>query len=187
MELNLQTIENYRPVVDYVNIYSWDGFVSMGMPATLSFEFYNMGKSVLNNVVVTVEGDFMSSTGNMYFIGNVMGGDRTYAEIEVIPNMEGMAQGVLRITFEDSNGDEVEFTKEFESYVEAAQSWDPGDYDDYEDAFNPEIIEAKEEILPLWAFIIIQVVVFVIALAVTRKIIISIHKKKLIKLEDDMY
>lgn len=187
LELNLQTIENYRPVVDYVNIYSWDGLVSMGMPATLSFEFYNMGKSVLNNVVVTVEGDFMSSTGNMHFIGNVMGGDRSYAEIEVIPNMEGMAQGVLRITFEDSNGDEVEFTKEFESYVEAAQSWDPGDYDDYEDAFNPEIIEAKEEILPLWAFIIIQVVVFVIALAVTRKIIISIHKKKLIKLEDDMY
>lgn len=187
LELNIQTIENYRPVVDYVDIYSWDGFVSMGMPATLSFEFYNMGKSVLNNVVVTVEGDFMSSTGNMYFIGNVMGGERTYAEIEVIPNMEGMAQGVLHITFEDSNGDEIEFTKEFESYVEGAQIWEPGDDYDYGEVFNPDIIEAKEKILPMWVFITIQVVVFVIALAITRKIIISIHKKKLIKLEDDMY
>ncbi len=42
-ELNLQAIENSRPVVDYVNVYSWDGNVVSGSPASLSFEFYNMG------------------------------------------------------------------------------------------------------------------------------------------------
>ncbi len=187
MEINLQATENYRPVVDYVNIYSWDGMVSVGMPATLSFEFYNMGKSTLNNVVATIEGDYMSSTGNMYFIGNVMGGERTYAEIEVIPNMEGMAQGILRITFEDSNGEEIEFTKEFESYVEGAQIWEPGDGMDYDDVFNPDFIEVKEEIIPKWLFIIIQVLVFVIVLVITSKLIVGRHKKKLIKQEDEMY
>ena len=37
-------------------------------------------------------------------------------EFEVIPNMEGM-KGLVKITFEDSNGDEIEYSKDFEAIL----------------------------------------------------------------------
>jgi hypothetical protein len=188
LKVNLQVIENARPVVDYVNVYSWDGGVTVGSPATLAFEFYNMGKSMLNNVIATVEGDFTNSSGNMYFMGNVMAGDRSYAEFEVIPNIEGMAYGTVRITYEDSIGEEQVYTKEFEASVMGEQIWDPGMYDDGGmDVFNPSVPEPKKAILPTWMFIAIQVLIFIVFLLVSRKVIINIYKSKLRKKEDQMY
>ena len=185
-ELTLQVSENARPVVDYVNVYSWDGQVSVGNPVTLAFEFYNMGKSTLNNVVATVEGDFASTSGSMYFMGNVMAGNASYAEFEVIPNIEGTAYGVVKITYEDSNGDEQVYTKEFESMVMGAQMWEPGFPDDGMDAFNPIIPEPKKAILPTWLFVIVLVVIAVIFIPVSRKVILSIYKSKLRK-DEEMY
>ncbi len=186
-DLNLQAVENARPVVDYVSVYSMDGNVVVQSPAMLSFEFYNMGKSALNNVVATVEGDFTKSDGNMYFIGNVMEGSSMYAEFEVIPNMEGQAKGTLVVTYEDSNGDPVEYRKDFEYPVNSAQVFDPGMIDGGMDVFNPTVPVAKKPIVPLWLFIIIEVVLFVIFLPITRKVIISLYRKKLQKKEDEKY
>ncbi|NLZ82984.1 MAG: hypothetical protein GX915_04905 [Clostridiales bacterium] len=186
IELNLQAVENSRPVVDYVNVYSWDGNVIVGNPATLSFEFYNMGKSPLNNVVATVEGDFTKSDGSMYFIGNIAAGSPAYAEFDVIPNVEGMAKGTVKITFEDSNGDEIEYTKEFESTVSSEIPFDPdmipGGVDD---VFNPDIPQVKKEILPMWLFIVILLAIFVIFVPVSKKVIISIYKNRLHSKESD--
>ena len=187
-KLNLQAVENSRPVVDYVNVYSWDGSVIVGNTATLSFEFYNMGKSPLNNVVAIVEGDFAKADGNMHFVGNVAEGSSSYVEFDVIPNMEGTASGVLRITFEDSNGDEVEFTKDFTAEVMGAGVIDPGPIDDGSgEVFNPGGVTAKKAILPIWAFVIIEVVIFLLFVPITRKIIISIYKAKLRKSEQEKY
>ena len=188
-ELNLQAVENSRPVVDYVNVYSFDGNVITGNPATLAFEFYNMGRSPLNNVIATVEGDFTKSDGNMYFIGNVVEGSSTYAEFEVIPNMEGTAKGVLKITYEDSNGDEVEFLKEFEAQIMGAGVFDPGIIPPGGDGevFNPEVPLAKKAIVPIWAFVIIQIISFLLFMLITRKIIISAYKSKLRSKEEEQY
>lgn len=185
-ELSLQVSENARPVVDYVNVYSWDGNVSVGNPATLAFEFYNMGKSTLNNVVATVEGDITGTSGSMYFLGNVMAGGQAYAEFEVISNVEGTAYGVVKITYEDSNGDEQVYTKDFETMVMGAQVWDSGIPDGGMDVFNPEVVEPKKAILPIWAFIILQIVIAAIFIPVIRKIVINIYKKRLRK-EEEMY
>jgi hypothetical protein len=188
VELNLQAVENSRPVVDYVNVNSWDGSVMVGTAATLSFEFYNMGRSALNNVIATVEGDFTKADGNMYFIGNVAEGSSTYAEFDVIPNIEGIAKGTLRITFEDSNGDEVEFIKEFETEVMAATSFDPGMGDGGTgEVFNPDVPTAKKAILPIWLFVLIEAIIFVVFIPVTRKIIINGYKSKLRKKEQEQY
>ncbi|MHB8127469.1 MAG: COG1361 S-layer family protein [Mobilitalea sp.] len=188
-ELNLQAVENSRPVVDYVNVYSFDGNVITGNPATLAFEFYNMGRSPLNNVIATVEGDFTKSDGNMYFIGNVVEGSSTYAEFEVIPNIEGTAKGVLKITYEDSNGDEVEFLKEFEAQIMGAGIFDPGIIPPGGDGevFNPEVPLAKKAIVPIWAFVIIQIISFLLFMFITRKIIISAYKTKLRNKEQEQY
>lgn len=186
--LTLQAIENARPVVDYVNVYSYDGNVAIGNPAFLSFEFYNMGRSALNNVVATVEGDFMKADGNMYFVGNVMEGSSMYVEFEVLPNIEGMAKGTLRITYEDSNGDKVDYLKEFETMVNGMPIFDPNmGGDGGVDVFNPTMPQPKKEILKPWLFIIIQIVLFLVFIPVTRKAIITVYRKKLQKKEESKY
>lgn len=189
-ELLLQVVENARPVVDYVNVYSYDGQVMMGSPANLGFEFYNMGKSTLNNVIARVEGDFTSTAGDMYFIGNVAAGESAYAEFEVIPNVEGTAKGVVKITYEDSNGDEQVYTKEFEAPVMGAlptEPWETGDFNGEDmGAFNPSVEQPKKPILPTWAFVLLLIAIFVIFVPVTYKVIISIYKSRLRKKEDEM-
>jgi hypothetical protein len=187
-ELNLQAVENSRPVVDNVNVYSWNGSVMAGTAATLAFEFYNMGKSPLNNVIATVEGDFTKTDGTMLFVGNVAEGSSSYQEFEVMPNVEGLAKGVLTITFEDSNGDEVSFTKEFESQVMPASVIDPGMGNGGSgEVFNPDVPIAKKAIVPIWLFIIIQIVIFAAFIPITRKIIINVYKSKLRKAEQEQY
>ena len=185
-ELNLQAVENSRPVVDYVNVYSWDGRVVSGSTATLSFEFYNMGRSPLNNVIATVEGDFTKADGNMYFLGNVAAGSSSFAEFDVIPNMEGTANGLLRITFEDSNGDKIEFTKEFQTEVMPATVFDPGmENGGAGEVFNPGMPIAKKPILPVWLFVILQLIIVAVFIPVTRKVVITLYKAKLRKKEQE--
>jgi hypothetical protein len=148
-----------------------------------------MGRSPLNNVIAKLEGDFMKSDGEMYFIGNVAEGASTYVEFEVIPNLEGMANGKLNITFEDSNGDEVLVTKDFSAEVMSAGVIDPGAGipSDGGEVFNPGVITAKKAIVPIWAFVIIQIVIFFLFVPVTRKVILGIYKSKLRKKEQDQY
>lgn len=188
VELNLQAMENSRPVVDYVNVNSWEGMVTVGNTATLSFEFYNMGRSPLNNVIATVEGDITKADGNMFFIGNVAEGSSSFVEFDVIPNIEGKAKGTLKITFEDSNGDQIDFTKEFETEVMPAAVIDPGMIGgDSGEVFNPEVIPVKKPILPIWLFVLIEVVIFIVFMSITRKIIISRYKVKLRRKEQEQY
>lgn len=179
--INLQAVENSRPVVNNIFVGTY-GAPTINQPTGVNFEFYNMGKSPLNNVYATVEGDYTLTTGNMYYIGNVASGASEFVEMEIIPTVEGTAKGNLVISFEDSNGDEVKITKEFESEVQGE--------------FVPEFPEggmggefpmeepAKQPILPIWLFSIIQIGIVVIGIPVTRKIILTLHLKKLRKKED---
>lgn len=182
-ELNLLVIENSRPVVDYVNIYSMMGMVTVNENATLSFEFYNMGKSTLSNVIATIEGDFTKADGNMAFIGNVESGASEYVEFDVIPMAEGMVSGILRIVFEDSNGDEVVMTKDFEADVQGQMEWNPGD--DIGPGM-PELPEAKKPIMPTWLFVIILIAIISIIPFVSKAIIIAIYKRRLRMKEEEI-
>lgn len=178
--INLQAVENSRPVVNNIYVGAY-GAPTINQPTGVTFEFYNMGKSTLNNVYATVEGDYSLTTGNMYYIGNVQSGASEYVEMEIIPMIEGTAKGTLVISFEDSNGEEVKVNKEFEAEVQGE--------------FIPEIPEggmgefpmeeqAKKPILPAWLFIIIQIGIIAIGIPVTRKILLSLHLRKLRKKED---
>ncbi len=186
--LNLNAMENARPVVDNVNVYSWDGTVMVQSSATLSFYFYNMGKSVLNNVMVSVEGDGFTSTGGILYIGNVEAGTSQYEEIEVTPNYEGTATGTLKVSYEDSNGDTVEFTKEFSTDVMPAANIDTGIPDGGSgEVLNPDVTVAKDPILPIWAFVLVQIGIFIIFVPVTRKILISAYRGRLRRKEQEQY
>lgn len=180
--LTLQAIENSRAVVNNVFVGSYD-MPTVNQPTALTFEFYNMGKSPLNNVYATVEGDFTLSSGNMLYMGNFEAGASDYPEMEVIPNLEGQAKGNLIITFEDSNGDEVKLSKEFEATVqgemlppmtEETMGGDLGMINDM----------AKKPILPVGLFVIVQCGILIIVIPVTRKIILSLYRRKLRKEEE---
>lgn len=186
-ELNLQAIENARPELNNINIYSWDGNVVVGGTATLGFEFYNLGKSQLNNVTISVGGDFTKTDGDVKYIGNVAAGTPYYDEFEVTPNVEGTAKAILTVTFEDSNGDEVSFTKEYTTQVMPPMDFSnmmPGP--DSMGAFNPMPM-AKKPILPVWGFILLEIALAAIFVPVTRKIVISLYKAKLRKQENEQF
>ncbi|GAA4655077.1 hypothetical protein GCM10023142_22150 [Anaerocolumna aminovalerica] len=180
--INLQAVENSRPVVNNIYVGSW-GTPTVNQPTAVTFEFYNMGKSTLNNVYATVEGDYTLTTGNMYYIGNVQSGASEYVEMEIIPTLEGTAKGNLVISFEDSNGEEVKVTKEFESVVqgEFVPEFPGGEGTGGEFPMENPV---KEPILPIWLFVIIQAAVLVVVIPVTRKIVLSLHLRKLRKKED---
>ena len=192
-EILLQVKENLRPSVENVYIGSWETPM-VNQPTTLNFEFYNMGKSTLNNTYITIEGDFMLSNGsNSYYIGNISAGMPEYVEFEVVPMVEGEAVGKMIIHMEDSNGDEVTMEKEFTTFVMGEMSWeDPGFYDpgyiedpSFEDPSSQTMQNAVFHVeLPLWLFLVIQAGIMVVVIPVTRAIYLSIYKRKM-KKEDE--
>lgn len=179
--ISLQAVENTRPAVENIAVGSWDAVI-VDQPTALTFDFYNMGKSPLNNVRATVEGDFTVSTGNMQYIGNIQAGTPEYVEMEIIPNLEGQAKGTLVITFEDSNGEEVSFTKEFETAVQGNEIIDPGEGN----LPDPGLITdpVKASILPTWAFIVIQIAIAIVGIPLSRKIVLKLYRRKLSKQEE---
>jgi len=191
-EILLQVKENLRPSVENVYVGSWDT-PTVNQPTVMNFEFYNMGKSMLNNTYVTIEGDFMLANGsNSFYIGNIAAGMPEYIEFDVIPLIEGDATGKMIIHMEDSNGDEVTMEKEFTAYVMGEMMWeDPGFFEDpgymdpgYVDPSMPVDGDAAEKpILPLWIFLCIQGAILVIVIPVTRAIRLSAYRRK-IKKED---
>lgn len=185
-EILLQVKENLRPSVE--NVYVGWGTVTVNQAASMNFEFYNMGKSTLNNTYVTIEGDFILANGsNSYYIGNIAAGMPEYVEFEVIPLTEGDAVGKMILHMEDSNGDEVTMEKEFTVYVMGDISlddpWiDPGIDPGLEDPSLPADGEPEEApIVSLWIFLLIQAAVLVTVIPVTRSIYLTRYRKKLEK------
>ncbi|WP_455716521.1 COG1361 S-layer family protein [Anaerosporobacter sp.] len=182
--LNLQVSENARPVVQDIYLSSYDE-PRVNEATTLTFNFYNMGKSTLSNVTATVVSDYyQASDTSTKFIGNVEAGQGNTYEIDVIPLMEGDCPGKLKITYEDSNGDTIELFADFTQFINPQPTMDPGTEGELP-VETPVVPEAKKAILPTWAFVIIQVVVFFVAIFVARKIVISLYKRKLRRQEEE--
>lgn len=186
-EILLQVKENLRPSVENVSVGGWNSPI-VNQTTTMNFEFYNMGKSILNNTYVTIEGDFMLANGsNSYYIGNISAGMPEYVEFDVIPLVEGTATGKMIIHMEDSNGDEVTLEKDFSAYIQGENS---GNYPGGDDiVIDPSIPTdnnqvVKEPILPLWMFLCIQAAILVIVIPVTRKIRLTVYRSRIRK-EDE--
>lgn len=204
--IKLHAVENYRPEIENIYIEAYDGCY-VGQPVDLSFEFYNMGKSTLGNVYVTIEGDFeLANNSTKTYVGAVAGYGQEYVNPQIVPLVPGEATGTVVVHFEDSNGDEQIKTAEFSTYVMGGEGdfmgdysdidWgnmsgnfynpdfgDYGDYGDYGDV-DPEGEEGTKILgLPVWLFIVICASVAVIIVVVI--IIIVVKKKKNKKLLED--
>ncbi len=118
--------------------------VPMEMPAgqeiPIYLDFYNMGRSILYNLLVKLEGDFEGRDTN-YFAGNFSQGSSDYYEINVMAMNEGPAKGAVIFTFEDDLGNQHEVRKEFEVNITP-----PMEISMEEGAeFGPEAIEAFKQ------------------------------------------
>ncbi len=204
--IKLHAVENYRPEIENIYIEAYDGCY-VGQPVDLSFEFYNMGKSTLGNVYVTIEGDFeLANNSTKTYVGAVPGYGQEYVNPQIVPLVPGEATGTVVVHFEDSNGDEQIKTAEFSTYVMGGEGdfmgdysdidWgnmsgnfynpdfgDYGDYGDYGDV-DPEGEEGTKILgLPVWLFIVICASVVVVIVVII--IIVAAKKKKNKKLLED--
>lgn len=178
--LNLPVIENARPVVNNIIVGAYEP-PTINMPTTLSFEFYNMGRSTLNNVMARVEGDFTASS-NMIYIGNVEAGSSDMQEFEVTPTIEGQSTGTLIVSYEDSNGDTIEKEFPFEAAVQSAMIIDESGMGDMP---IMDVPTAKKPIVKTWLFVLIQLALASGGIPIARKVTLGLYKKKLRKEEEE--
>ena len=204
--IKLHAVENYRPEIENIYIEAYDGCY-VGQPVDLSFEFYNMGKSTLGNVYVTIEGDFeLANNSSKTYVGAVAGYGQEYVNPQIVPLVAGEAYGTVVVHFEDSNGDEQIKTAEFSTYVMGGDDF--GDYGDFGDIdwgnmsgnfynpdfgdygeYNPDDMGENGEEgtkilgLPLWLFIVICASVAVIIVVII--IVVVVKKKHKRQLEED--
>ncbi|MCH5272877.1 MAG: hypothetical protein J1E35_04325 [Lachnospiraceae bacterium] len=179
--------ENLRVSVENIMVGGWlTPYVNQ--TTQLAFSVYNMGKSMLNNVYFTVEGDFTIANGSSYYYGSLQAGFPDYVEMDVIPLVSGEAAGVLTIHMEDSNGDEVTYETDISAYIMEMGGDEPGGWypDDpgfpvIGDPVTPD--EQAKPIVSLPIFVGILVVVFLVSMFVTRGIRIALYKRKLRKEE----
>lgn len=87
-----------------------------GQPVYVYLDFYNMGKSTLYNLMVSVEGDF-EGQGLSYYVGNFEPGRTDFFDVQFTPMIPGQQKGAVLFAFEDANGKKTEVRKEFELNV----------------------------------------------------------------------
>ncbi|MEA4987770.1 MAG: NEW3 domain-containing protein, partial [Anaerovorax sp.] len=107
-----------------------------------SVKFYNMGKTVLNNLRVDVSGDFDTMESNLYYVGNMEGGKSDSFDFSFIPRQAGPMAGTITFIYEDASGQELTFEKPFEFQVMEEMPFDEMD-------MMPEEPEKKKLWVPI--------------------------------------
>jgi len=171
-KLKLQVYSDDRPMVANISVGAGDTPV-LNESTSLSFDFNNMGKAILYNVTAKVKGDF-KSTNEVLIIGNVNAGEGRSWSMDVTPQVDGMGKGVLTISYEDSNGNVSSYDTDFESMINATN---PEDTPDTPIDTMP-IDEGPKDIIPLWAFVCGNIVLFIAGALVVKGIAVKKYKKK---------
>jgi uncharacterized membrane protein len=143
------------------------GWLMAGEQGYAQIKYYNMGKTTLRNLRVSVSGDFTVDGDSSQYVGNMADGRSDYFSFNFFPNGEGEMHGKAVFTFENSMGKEQTIEKEFVFNIQPAPEWeDPGDMP----------VEPVKEPMPLWKKIAIGVAVAgaaVAGIALSKR-----HKKK---------
>lgn len=182
--VKLSAVENLRPAIQNIYSENWEG-VYANTDLSMYFEFYNMGMSSLNNVYVTVEGDFaLSNNSEMKYVGSLQSYSSEYVDLSVVPQHEGYCEGTLVVHFEDSTGAEYTTTANFSEDVQPQQT-DDFEFNDggfeWDDSGFGDGMQAEEDetIMPVWLFAVICAALLGIGFGVTYGIIIKVKRTKL--------
>lgn len=85
----------------------------VGMPTSVSIDFYNTGRSLIRNLIVQAQGDFDIQDGHAY-LGNLESGKENYFDVTIIPQNEGVAAGKIILQYEDNIGQPFTVEKDFQ-------------------------------------------------------------------------
>ncbi|MCY6353730.1 COG1361 S-layer family protein [Clostridium sp. ZS2-4] len=83
----------------------------VGEPATISVQFYNTGKTTMNNFMVKAEGNFDIKNGE-YFVGNFENGKSDTYEVDITPKAAGEVKGTIVFSYDEADGEHREIRKE---------------------------------------------------------------------------
>jgi hypothetical protein len=106
----------YQPSRFEINEPSFQPDMMVGQPMSISFEMYNLGKTILYNVkmkVVCEPEGLIDVTPKSQYYGNYDPGKSEYAEVTLTPVMAGAANGKIMVTYESATGEVMEAGKEF--------------------------------------------------------------------------
>ena len=112
--ISIPVMQETRLVID--DIIAPPELYSM-MQTGVSVQFYNMGKTVLNNLRVNVEGDFDQPQSNSYYVGNMEAGKSDSYDFTFIPRQSGPMSGKVIFSYEDASGQEQMIERPFEFQV----------------------------------------------------------------------
>ena len=139
-------------------------------------EFYNKGKSVLNNLSVRAEGNFDSSgMNNNYYVGNMASGASDSFSFNMLPREAGPVQGEIIFSYEDGTGKPCEVRKTF--------SFEAMEMPAYEEPFPMD--EQSEKALPWSIMIAGAVLLLLIGMGVFIKIRRKRRLEKSLELDDE--
>ncbi|NLY71626.1 MAG: hypothetical protein GX076_08155 [Clostridiales bacterium] len=145
-----------------------------GMQNGVNVEFYNMGKTTLNNLRISAEGDFDTMESTIYYVGNMEPGRSDSYNFSFIPRNAGHMAGKLIFTYEDASGDEQVLEKEFSFEIMDMPVWN-------EDFMPVDEFDEGQSSIPWYVILIIVVVVIVAVIVFLKK-----RRKKKMDLEMDI-
>ena len=173
--VNIPVTEYSKVSINSANVE--DAYV--GTNTNLSFQYANLGKATVSNLIATVRGDFEPVQEETY-IGNVQAGNSDYYDIEVKPTKEGQNFGTLVLSYEDSSGKRLEVTRAFDANAYPEETLNPDDMmtDDGMDMPEEEVIHFET-----WQIVLAGigsfVVMFIVTKFITKKIILKRFEKDL--------
>ena len=140
----------------------------VGAPGSCTLQFYNLGKTTLNNLMINAEGNFDVMESNSYYAGNMEGGRSDSYTFVFIPREVGPMEGRVVFTYEDLDGMQITYEVPFVFQIMEMPV--------YEDMYPPEVPVNNS---PLRLILICAAVVIVVAgIIVWRKIRKArLHKK----------
>ncbi len=79
---------------------------------TLEVDFYNTGKVDITNMMVDIEGDFITNNSN-YYVGDFTTGRTDVYDVEISGAMPTYLEGTIVFTYDDTFGEEEIYVKDF--------------------------------------------------------------------------
>lgn len=132
---------------------------------SLTMEYVNRGKTEVSNVEASIVGDIETATP-LVRVGNVEAGKSGTIVFPVTPTLEGDNHVTVKLTYEDSNGEQKE--RVFETTLTTVAYEEP--IEDWEDPMEP-VDEGGQ--FPWWILIAVVLAGGIVFLVIRRK-----HKKK---------
>jgi hypothetical protein len=164
------------PVTEFSKLVINSAYVSEGYvdtPTSLSFEYVNMGKATVSNLIATVTGDLVPVQETTY-IGNLQAGSSDYYDIEVKPTKEGKNIGTLILSFEDSSGRTIDVKRDIEATAIAEKVYN----EDPLEGLDIDTPAQKDEVqFETWQIILAGLgallVTFILVRTITKKVFLK--------------